>query len=534
MAPDGKKPTLNLTIYLAKTVYHSPTSLLKERENNLLNFRITSGGLAIGDLYVQTVTPRAPRWARYFRDHIDVRQLGKVSSSSAVLIVNTKGRLYAITFGQGRYLLLSECWEERFGLIVALNCVGENNVRSIDKRTFDAISRHSREQASRETSARDFGLDIERDLLRAVTGTPTDNAFGKRLYGMDALNVSASAEIEDIPNLLSSFHEKYLDISYKKNFPWVDQIAEVKNPGVRDKLDSLLIERIRSKTFDRIWMAVPEVVPWEKVAEFRFAFGSRAPGHTDIHLDAFIESLDDPASLEKHTLLHRYVHCIDIDGITIDKWQAYRCLYAELDHEGDSFLLSGGNWYRVARDFVDEVNRYYDQIPVYRANLPEYNDPSETAYNERVAISDVSRFALMDRKVISHGGGYGQVEFCDLYTSDKDLIHIKRYGGSSVLSHLFSQGLVSGELFQTDRSFRQKVNDHLLPPFKLDDCSKRPESREYQVVFAVVSDAPGDLVLPFFSRLNLKHAVRRLEGYGYRVARAKIPVKDTLARLKKY
>jgi hypothetical protein len=51
------------------------------------------------------------------------------------------------------------------------------------------------------------------------------------------------------------------------------------------------------------------------------------------------------------------------------------------------------------------------------------------------------------------------------------------------------------------------------------------------VVFAVIGDRPGPLFLPFFSRLNLKHAVRRLDGYGFRLARAKILVKDTRAKL---
>src|SRR2546425_6910223 len=35
--------------------------------------------------------------------------------------------------------------------------------------------------------------------------------------------------------------------------------------------------------------------------------------------------------------------------------------------------------------------------------------------------------------------GYSRVEFCDLYTDSQDIIHIKRYGGSSVLSHLFAR-----------------------------------------------------------------------------------------------
>ena len=56
-------------------------------------------------------------------------------------------------------------------------------------------------------------------------------------------------------------------------------------------------------------------------------------------------------------------------------------------------------------------------------------------------------------------------EFCDLYTVDKDICHVKKYGQSGVLSHLFAQGVVSGELFRSDIKFRQKVNQKLPAPY---------------------------------------------------------------------
>lgn len=52
-------------------------------------------------------------------------------------------------------------------------------------------------------------------------------------------------------------------------------------------------------------------------------------------------------------------------------------------------------------------------------------------------------------------------------------------------------------------------------------------------MFAIVSDRAGSLKLPFFSRLNLKHAAKRLEGYGFRVAKTKIPVSLLKTKLKK-
>lgn len=197
-------------------------------------------------------------------------------------------------------------------------------------------------------------------------------------------------------------------------------------------------------------------------------------------------------------------------------------------------MLSGGRWYRLTTDFVHDINEYFESMDSYEGNLLAFEDDSETDYNQRVANSDPARFVLMDRRMIQYGGGYNRIEFCDLLRDGREIIHVKRYGASSVLSHLFAQGLVSGELFHTEPAFRHAVNGLLPDAHKLDDADRIPEPGEYEIVFAIVSDAPGDLVVPFFSRVNLKHASRRLRGYGYRVTRAKIDVTEEHRVLRRY
>jgi uncharacterized protein (TIGR04141 family) len=101
-----------------------------------------------------------------------------------------RDRVFALTFGTGRFHLKQDRLEESFGLHVALNCIGENVVKRIDKYMLDTLSRHTREQASREATASEVGLDIEQDLLRAVTGTPAESGFGKWISGADTLHLS--------------------------------------------------------------------------------------------------------------------------------------------------------------------------------------------------------------------------------------------------------------------------------------------------------------------------------------------------------
>ena len=104
-----------------------------------------------------------------------------------------------------------------------------------------------------------------------------------------------------------------------------------------------------------------------------------------------------------------------------------------------------------------------------------------------------------------------------------------------LLSHLFNQGLVSGEQFQMEPEFREILNSKLPNKYKLANIEQRPNRNEYHVVFAIVSESDEENVsIPFFSRISLKHAIARLQAIGFVVSIAKVSVNETKKILKKY
>jgi uncharacterized protein (TIGR04141 family) len=120
-----------------------------------------------------------------------------------------------------------------------------------------------------------------------------------------------------------------------------------------------------------------------------------------------------------------------------------------------------------------------------------------------------------------HMGGHDQIEFCDLYRRNKKIVHVKRYAGSSApLSHLCGQAIVSATVFKRDSEFRSMVNEELPAEFR--PVTAIPNPHEYEVVFGIVSMSPRPLVLPLFSRINLKNACSRLEDLGYSASLLKI------------
>ena len=513
----------SLSIHLAIESVGSPHELI-EPSNDVFEFPVDVGGLE-GRLFIRPSNVVLPRWFSFFDGQIDAaKDLLRTASSSAVLAMSVAGRWIAVTFGYGRKLLRQGVWEPNFGLKVTLNAIADNSIRSIDRKSFDAIARHTREAASLAATIEQFGLNVEEDLLRAVVGTPEQQELGRRLAGMDALTAIGPATLTDLPDRLERYVEEWGKQRYRARYPWVDHIAEIRDRQQAQQLDARLVERLAADDTDKIWLAVPEPIDWSLIGGFTFSERGRSDLAEDIEIWRFVESVRDKSTLSANTLRRRYVYCVDLDGSTVlYKWSVYQCLYAEIRDHDDIFLLTGGHWYQVARSFALRVDDDLRRIGGTRYRLPAYREQSEESYNRAVAEHDAS-VVLMDRKLIRYGGGASQIEFCDLILPERTFLHVKRYSGSSVLSHLFAQGVVSGTLFLQDSAFRNEVRSKLGPDFRDLVPTQQPDASSYEVGFAVVSRNPGSLELPFFSKVNLRNSARTLKGLGYRVTLTKIEV----------
>jgi len=85
--------------------------------------------------------------------------------------------------------------ERDFGLRTVLNGVVHDSLRSLDTYTLEEQIVHTRAQASRASGIEVFGLDVGRDILRVVTGTPQGDVSFHSLAGGESV-LALSARIE--------------------------------------------------------------------------------------------------------------------------------------------------------------------------------------------------------------------------------------------------------------------------------------------------------------------------------------------------
>jgi len=513
---ENNKKTYPLTVYLLKKKITDYSAAVCD---DLKSIDVET----TGKLFYKNSFQRPPSWAGLFSSY-NLDSLFS-SSASALFLVKTNDRMFAIPFGPaGRYFLQAGVCEERFGLITTLNSIEEGSLRSVDTKTLESEGIQTRIQSSRPNASDSFGLDIDRDLVRSVTGEAKDiEKFGKRLSGKDSLRISLKCDLNDIKDILRRLLLQFARDDYKTKFPWIDNLKEINDPVIIALLDIKLISRVNdNKSEGKLWLTVPDILDWSDHGGFKYSSNKKSALFDDLHMGSFkkhfgegLLSIDDL----KNSSVYRFSQSNDYEK---DHWKIYECVYFECSDGNRTNFLTGGKWYEVKNDLVKSVKDYYATIPndTYGVKFIAYNHKNENEYNNSLALENEALSVDADLIKIE---GQSKFEFCDVYTKNKQMIHVKKYSRSSVLSHLFNQGYVSAN-FLMDPEFRQNINNKLEDDYKIADLTKRPNEfiGEYTVIFGIVSKSGASFDLPFFSKLTLMHVTKDLINRGFKVSLVKI------------
>jgi uncharacterized protein (TIGR04141 family) len=451
-------------------------------------------------------------------------------------VVQVDGRFYAFTFGYGRGLLNPRKIVPQFGLRVALNRIDPRQIRSLDTKTFEDMVVSRATQASKSSELPTFGVDVSRDILRAVTGQPNDDKIGKRLSGSDALVVNVDTSSLNLEDLCRRCYEAFADDAYKADFAWIDHLAVVTDTVNIDQLNDLLVQQLRNGDTSRTHMAMPEPIDWEDIDAFRIA-GTRDRDYEDLDLDSYLQALGpkhtaiDLAVLKSRRVSVRFNRTGQFDA----RWTLYQCLVTEQRLHNRLHVLIEGRWFAVSDSLVVEVDQFANSLPVPTSSLIQATPGElEANYNRRLADSRPGEMLLLDKKIKRPGGAASGIELCDVFSRDGEFIHVKRKSRSATLSHLFAQGSVSATTFVGDAEYREQLRTlisseapqperpqwlDLIPP-----AGTEVDRRRYKIAYVVItnSSATGTDWLPFFSKLNLMQNGRQLKRMGFEVDLARV------------
>lgn len=494
-------------------------------------------------LFIATSRGR-PAWMSLLADLTTYEPDLWSQSSSAVLAVPVEDqtghpRLFALCFGGGHFLIDPAKIERNFGLKVVLNTVSRRNLRSLDSATLDATVFQRRTQASRNSDLSGFGIDVQRDLLRVAAGSPRNQAFAKFVAGRDSLTITCAIQPGQLQAKLAQCLQAFEDNQYRQDYEWIDNVQIVTDAEEIGQLDELLdqeIASLRAGEQSDLHMCPPEIVDYiegQDIAYYGRGFSREKNWYSQIDILEYIAELNEIDFNEAFGVIKadHYVHMHeDEETRSKPKWKVYDCFVFECQLHQHSYVLYAGTWYRISQAYKNRVEALFQSL--VRPPLLVRSG----AKNEQELITELNQRAdllIMDKtKVNPRGVNNGNLEVCDFFSLQRQLIHLKDGHSSSSISHLWMQAVTSCDALMSDATFRNGVRrqarrrqgeipvkagfEQLLPPGR----QGRVDTTAYTVIYGILrrrNRRTATLDLPFFSKVSLQAPASLLAKYGYGV-----------------
>jgi len=470
-----------------------------------------------------------PKWLGFIKDYVQIENEEIFNTTNSfLLLIRSEDRIFAITQGFGFTAINRKKLERGFGLRVVLNEIDPQKIKSIDARNIDTTTKQKKVYINRNSPLYEFDFDFDEDLVSIVSGQPGDAALARKLMGSDSLSLTADIDFltlgEKCSQLLTAFNR---DI-YRQNFSFIDYLRVVKDDELISELENILKDNLNNRLHERLILAYPEIPDFEQIEHFRIWRGRDGINIEDVDLTSLYNFLDR-LTLDCDT---ENIHLIGLnsnnDAVT-KKFSLHDFIVFEVVFHEKRYLLSLNQWFELADDYVDKINQELTNIleadPGFLQTL-RAGDREDT-YNSAVA-GDRADIVLLDKHNYQvEREGQSKVEVCDLLTQNREFICVKKYNGSSTLSHLFNQGSVSATLLNDEPRYRRFIVNECRAKFPEPIISETAlEKENITFVFAIATDTPGPLAenLPFFSKVNLVKTNKVIKRMGFNVKIYKIEI----------
>lgn len=449
-----------------------------------------------------------PKWYVDYLHQDNQLVTSEHSSGLFFRTINYEGEEYkfAICFSGGENMLDLKHFKIRFGLKLALNVA--EKIYTIKKNRISDTQANVKEDAVKGQEITEFDFGINTDLLSGVIVVPKENKIATgNIHGSNFASFTTTYDFNELSDLLKECYEIYSGNQYKENYDFIDDIEEIPNYNpIIEKINDEVLKIYHSDDIGNVWFAPASTERMEYIIDYTFyanritekntARGTR----TEIDLESVKSFINEKKininvfkDFEKVKIVVNYD-----DGKSEQTWNLLECLYASVVVEENQYVINAGRVYKVDSIFYKTKEEQFYDLPIVDS-LPPCSS-SETAYNKNVFNENETKYLYLDAKITK---GRNKVEVCDLYDLEKHtFIHIKKYGASSKLSHVFAQAKVSAESLNSI-DLRENMLDVMTtekPGFEL------PNTEDLNVVIGIITskdlEKNGHANLPFFSKVN--------------------------------
>ncbi|TDC20267.1 hypothetical protein E1265_22450 [Streptomyces sp. 8K308] len=462
---------------------------------------------------------------------------------AALVLLIVDREVFALTYGEGFRLVRDRFKDRRFGLKFVIRSIDPDDIRAAVSRT-PGRGRTDISVTPGGAPVRTLDLDRVTKLVQRMEGRlvrpelTVERAGGSRVHGAEGgaglrlpYGAVPASLVADIRAIARTCREE----PPLPELEFVESVVALRDADTVGRLDARLDQALGTLDGVLIGAAVPD----DCLADFGMAraigvrFDSGEEWRSNVFdLDYIRGRLRFHRPGRRAAALREAVVTLYRDsraraGDVIRRERLARLVEADLlGRDGGRFVLVEGVWHEFDAAYLARLGAAVERLmPACPSlTLPVWPDGmDEGAYNDMAG--DHPGFVCLDQKLVTTPLHRSRgVEICDLLAPDNTLVMVKQAGGSSPLSHLFSQGMVAVEALLHQPEARKGFAERVTA---LGRGRRLPDGfRPQRVVFAIrlkrrVGLTPATL-FPF-AQVALVQAARTLESYGVRVEVVGIP-----------
>jgi uncharacterized protein (TIGR04141 family) len=439
-----------------------------------------------GTMYIKSNPIKQLFWVPTIQSYIDPQQsvsgmTGEATRvESAVMFMTAESRRFAIIYGKGRTMLDPQKLENEFGLRVALNAVDPNKILRLSEKTLETNSRSTTTIYAAPTELYKFQPERYGALIKGITAQISqdeaniDNSRANyTLSGNKAfVSFSQNLDLKGLPATLKGLLDHYNSQEYQKKFPWFDDIRPLDNDDlVVPTLHTELLKAVKDPSTYLLCEPWHELMEQESEGEgYRVTFTKSKVTEYSALVEAFNAMQDymkTDKALSLKTLGGKKIERLGEGEEVITSWTWYDSIALVLPIKNEVYALHEGSWFKINSNYAAGIDSRVNKLLLadldYAELLKSQHKEPEGKYLRRVVKKTPNELLLMDQRCVTPEVSHAtQIEVCDLLYQKQEqraLIHVKRKLDSSLLSHLFNQGVVSGKNLKLDPLFRQKAQD---------------------------------------------------------------------------
>ncbi len=306
-------------------------------------------------LWVVPAKPKEPNWRKLLLQRFEIPE-GLIMNqwTGALMLLEVQSRVFAVAFGYGGNALPRDAMEPDFGRHVVGNCLLEDKIKAIETRSIDRNTRQASIHVSTDSSIVQFEINTHVDSVQKLSGRSSDEVVGGRLDGADTVKLTYSGELADLDKVCERLLLLLGKDDYKKRFPFLDHWRAVKDSDPRRKrLDDALNALLIKRDSHMITLAHPDI-PRDDLTYVRFCSGHRESTFEELNVSNLYQFMRDnpqiPADKIRIDELNE-----DRDRVGGDKLRCY--LVAQVELDGDVFVLSRNRWFKIEADYAKDVQR---------------------------------------------------------------------------------------------------------------------------------------------------------------------------------